>query len=63
MNAYMKMQIRTMIQYVTSFEKSCELAAQQDDGQIDRREEKQLAKIRAASRYFIKELEKIIDRD
>ena len=61
MNTYIKMQINTMIQYVNTFEKACEMAAAQDDGQIDKLEEKQLAKIRAASRYFCKELQKVLD--
>ncbi|MBQ4252814.1 MAG: hypothetical protein IJS38_03010 [Erysipelotrichaceae bacterium] len=63
MNTYLKMQINTMIQYVNAFEKSCELAAAQDDGQIDKVEQRQLDKIRAASKYFRKELEKVIEKD
>ena len=59
MNSYIKMQLNTMIQYVDSFQLTCELAAMKDDGIIDRKEEKQLKKIRKAVARFKKELEKI----
>ena len=41
------------------FQQACELAAMKDDGIIDRKEEKQLKKIRKAVARFRKELEKI----
>ncbi|MBQ1521135.1 MAG: hypothetical protein IIZ74_00030 [Erysipelotrichaceae bacterium] len=59
MNSYIKMQLNTMIQYVDSFQQACELAAIKDDGIVDRKEEKQLKKIRKAVARFRKELEKI----
>lgn len=59
MNTYIKMQLNTMIQYVDSFQQACELAVMKDDGIIDRKEEKQLKKIRKAVARFRKELEKI----
>ena len=46
MNTYIKMQLNTMIQYLDSFEQACEIAASKDDGMIDRREEKQLKRIK-----------------
>ena len=49
-----------MIQYLDSFEQACEIAATRDDGQIDRKEEKQLRKIRKSVARFRKELQKIV---
>lgn len=60
MNSYIKMQLKTMIQYLDSFEQACEIAATRDDGQIDRKEEKQLRKIRKSVARFRKELQKIV---
>ena len=60
MNSYIKMQLNTMIQYLDSFEQACEIAATRDDGQIDRKEEKQLHKIRKSVARFRKELQKIV---
>ncbi|MBQ1341549.1 MAG: hypothetical protein IIY33_03590 [Erysipelotrichaceae bacterium] len=60
MNSYIKMQLNTMIQYLDSFEQACEIAATRDDGQIDRKEEKQLRKIRKSVARFRKELQKIV---
>ncbi len=59
MNSYIKMQLNTMIQYVDSFQQACEMAAMKDDGIVDRKEEKQLKKIRKAVARFKRELEKI----
>ena len=59
MNTYIEIQIRNMILYLNTFQKSCELAAQKDDGKIDKTEQKQLAKIKAAVERFQKDLEKI----
>lgn len=60
MNSYIKMQLNTMIRYLDSFEQACEIAATRDDGQIDRKEEKQLCKIRKSVARFRKELQKIV---
>ena len=59
MNTYIKMQLNTMIQYVDSFQQACEMAASQDDGVIDRRERKQLERIKKAVGRFKRDLEKI----
>ena len=59
MNTYIKMQLQTMIQYVDSFQQACEIAAMKDDGVIDKKEQKQLKKIRKAVSRFKKDLEKI----
>ena len=48
-----------MIQYVDSFQQACEMAASQDDGVIDRRERKQLERIKKAVGRFKRDLEKI----
>lgn len=58
MNTYIKMQISNMLMFLDSFQKSCEIAATKDDGKIDKEEKKDLAKIKAASDRFKKELEK-----
>ena len=59
MNTYIKMQLNNMISYLNGFEQACEMAAMKDDGVIDRKEEKQLDRIRKASADFRRELERI----
>ena len=59
MNSYIKMQLNTMIQYLDSFEQACQIAATRDDGQIDRKEEKQLRRIRKSVVRFKRDLERI----
>lgn len=59
MNSYIKMQLNVMIQYLDSFEQACQIAATKDDGQIDRREKKQLRKIRKSVARFKRDLEKL----
>ena len=59
MNTYIKMQLNTMIQYLDSFESACQLAAMKDDGLIDKKEQKQLRKIRKSVARFKRDLEKI----
>jgi len=57
MNYYIDAQITNMIAFAKTFEQSCKLAAQKDDGTIDKAEEKQIKKISAVTAKFIKELE------
>lgn len=59
MNMYMEMQIRNMQVSLKAFIQSCEMAAKADDGSIDRKEQKQLDKIKAAADKFSKELSAI----
>lgn len=59
MNVYIEEQIFNMIQMSKTFEYACELAALQDDGIIDKVEQRQLKKIRSAAQKFRKELESI----
>lgn len=59
MNEYLKAQIINMKAIVTTFELSCQMAAQKDDGKIDKIEAKKLQKIRKASARFIEQLNKI----
>ena len=59
MNVYIKMQLNNMIRYVDSFQKTCELAAATDDGQIDENERKQLEQIRKACSQFVRDLNRI----
>lgn len=58
MNTYIKAQVLNMQQLLRTFDQACKLAAIQDDGVMTKAEEKQLAKIYAASAAFSKELEK-----
>ena len=56
MNTYIHAQILNMQAMVSTFERSCEMAATKDDGKISRDEEKQLKKIKTAAQAFQKEL-------
>ena len=56
MNTYIENQCRNMISTVELFEKACELAAQKDDGQISKAEERILKRIHSASKRFKEEL-------
>ena len=59
MNEYIRAQIGHMTALVKTFEQSCAMAAQRDDGRIDKKEAQQLKKIREASEKFIRQLAKI----
>lgn len=56
MNNYIDMQIRNMDMILNTFVQSCEMAARKDDGKIDKAEQKQIDKIKAAAAKFKKEL-------
>ena len=57
MNHYITAQIFNMKTMVKTFEQSCKMAALQDDGTLDKQEEKQLRKISDSCQRFIRELE------
>lgn len=59
MNTYIEMQITNMKMMLNTFTRSCELAAKNDDGKISREEQKQIDKIKAATKKFEKELSEI----
>lgn len=59
MNEYIRAQIGHMTALVKTFEQSCVVAAQKDDGKISREESLQLKKIQRASEKFIKQLSQI----
>lgn len=59
MNEYIRAQIGHMTALVKTFEQSCTMAAQKDDGRIDKKEAQQLKKIQEASEKFIRQLAKI----
>ncbi|MBQ6654420.1 MAG: hypothetical protein IJM79_02730 [Erysipelotrichaceae bacterium] len=59
MNTYIKMQLNNMMSYLSGFEQACEMAAMKDDGVIDKKERKQIDRIKKASSDFRRELEKI----
>lgn len=48
-----------MISIAGTFLQSCEMAVRHDDGEISKEERKQLAAIDAATKKFIRSLEKI----
>lgn len=59
MNYYIDAQILNMKAMVKTFEQSCHMAAQKNDGIISPEEAKKLKKISAATQRFLKELEKL----
>jgi len=59
MNYHIKAQILNMKAITKTFEQSCRMAATKDDGKIDASEKKVLKKISAATRRFIKDLDKL----
>lgn len=59
MNSYLQGQIRNMIAIAGTFLQSCEMATKQDDGEMSKEERKQLAAIDAATKKFIRSLEKL----
>ncbi len=59
MNTYLKSQINNMKSSVKIFMSGCELAVMQDDGQIDRKEQRMLNRLRKASERYQKALDKI----
>ena len=59
MNYYIEAQIFNIKSMVKVFKQSCEIAAQKDNGHINKEEEKQLKQIKAAAEKFCKELDKI----
>ena len=59
MNYYIEAQIFNIKSMVKVFKQACEIAAKNDDGQINKEEEKKLKQIKAAAEKFCKELDKI----
>ena len=59
MNTHIDAQIVNMLAIVKTFEQSCNLAAMQNDGRVDKSEEKMLKKLNAATQRFMRDLEKI----
>lgn len=59
MNTYIKLQLQNMTAMVKTFEQSCVMAAQKDDGIIDEQEQATIKRIQKATSNFLKELEKI----
>ena len=52
MNLFLKSQIDNMIQTLQAFETGCEMAARQDDGKIDKKEEAALKKLKKGVKDF-----------
>lgn len=61
MNSFLRAQIDNMINTLKVFETGCELAARQDDGVVDKKENKQLKQLKKATADYIKTLESIKD--
>lgn len=62
MNYIIIAQITNMIAITKTFEQSCRMAAQMDDGIISKAETKTIQKISAATNKYIAELEKLKDQ-
>ena len=59
MNQFISDQIDNMTATAAFFKKSCKMAALEDDGIIDKEEEKLLAKINKVTDRFISDLNKL----
>jgi hypothetical protein len=59
MNTYIKAQISNMCIVANTFVQACELATKMDDNFTDKKESKELSKIKKLTEEFIKELQKI----
>ena len=59
MNTFLKAQIDNMINTLDVSETSCEMAAIQDDGVIDKKEDKALQKLKKATADYSKVLQSI----
>lgn len=59
MNYHMKMQIANIISSCEAFLKSLELSAVEDDGKIDRDEQKTINKAKKETEKYIEKLRKI----
>lgn len=59
MNHYIDAQCKNMIAMIHAFERSCELAATQDDGKMSKEEAKTIKKIKESAQKFRTELNKI----
>lgn len=55
----LKLQIRNMEGMVNTFLMSCQMATLMDDGVTDKKEQKELERIRKACEKFLKELNRI----
>lgn len=59
MNQYISIAIRNEIKVTKNFITTCHLAAKEDDGIIDKEEQRQLNKIKKCCERYMRELEKI----
>lgn len=60
MDYFIKSQIKNMTSIAEAFVNACRIAAQKNDGLIDKDETKALKKIEAATQRFIKEINAVI---
>lgn len=63
MNYYLKTQITNMLTMTEAFKNSCHMAVFENDGKTDKEEAKALKKIDKATANFIKELNKILEKN
>lgn len=59
-NIHLSSQIRSQISQVSNFTSVCKLAAQKDDGKIDKDEEAILKKLDKCSQKYIEQLRKLL---
>ena len=59
MNQFIDIQITNMLAMLTTFRRSCQMAAIQDDGRVSRDEEKVLKALEKATATYEKELNRL----
>lgn len=59
-NTYLRMQVENMLQTLNAFDVGCDMAVRQDDGVMDRQEEKMLKTLKKATDTFRKELNSLM---
>ena len=59
MNRFLLIQVQNMVAVAETFKKSCEFAAIQDDGIIDKQEEIMIRRIDDATKKYLSELKSI----
>jgi len=61
-NQYIVNQLNHMLSTTKIFQQACSMAAIQDDGVVDKKEEKALKAISAATEKYVKELTKVLEK-
>ena len=59
-NQFMRIHVRNMKTSLQSFKMGLQLAAEQDDGAVDREEKRDMKRLEKATDKFMEELEKVM---